>query len=267
MNLGLAGKVVVVTGSSASIGHAAACEFAREGAHVVICGRDKARLDAAAAAIPTEAGSVTAVACDILQPVGAHALLDATIDAHGGLDVLVNNLGGAVGGRLIANSTDDEWHQTFDMNIVQTVRMIRLAVPHMANRPDAAIVNVASISGWQPQLSSSGQYGAVKAGLIFDTERWALELSKMAIRVNTVSPGAILAEGRGWATVREQDRAAFDAYVDAAFPMGRLGRPEEVADVIVFLASARSHWINGRSIAVDGLEQPVWLARHWSGSH
>lgn len=267
MNLGLAGKVVVVTGSSASIGYAAACEFAREGAHVVICGRDKARLEAAAAAIPGSAASVKAVACDVVQPEGAQALLDATLAAHGGIDVLVNNLGGAVGGRLIANSTDEEWRRTFEMNIIQTVRMMRLAVPHMANRPGAAIVNVASISGWVPQLASSGQYAGVKAALIHDTERWALELAQQAIRVNTVSPGAILAEGKGWATIREQHRADFDAYVEAAFPMGRLGKLEEIADVIVYLASSRSHWINGRAIPVDGLEQPVWFARHWSGTH
>lgn len=267
MNLGLAGKVVVVTGSSASIGHAAACEFAREGAHVVICGRDQARLDAAAAAIPNSAASVTAVACDVVLAEGAQTLLDATLAKHGAIDVLVNNLGGAVGGRLIANSTDDDYRRTFEMNIVQMVRMIRLAVPHMAHRPGAAIVNVASISGWVPQLASSGQYAGVKAALIHDTERWALELAKQAIRVNTVSPGAILAEGKGWAGYRDTHRADYDAYVEAAFPMGRLGKPEEVADVIVYLASSRSHWVNGRSLPVDGLEQPVRIERHWSGSH
>src|ERR1044071_3597315 len=85
-----------------------------------------------------------------------------------------------------------------ERNLIQTVRMMRLALPHMQGRPGAAVVNIASISGWTPQLAMSGQYGAAKAALIFDTERWALEFVPYGIRVNTVSPGSILVEGNGW---------------------------------------------------------------------
>ena len=116
--------------------------------------------------------------------------------------------------------------------------------------------NVASISGWTPQLAMSGQYGAAKAALIFDTERWALECVPYGVRVNTVSPGSILVDGNGWDRYRLAHPDYFDDYVRHGFPMGRLGTAEEVADVIVFLASSRAHWINGRHIAVDGLEQP-----------
>ena len=102
----------------------------------------------------------------------------------------------------------------------------------------------------------SGQYGAAKAALIFDTERWALEFVPHGIRVNTVSPGSILVEGNGWDRYRLANPDYFDDYVRHGFPMGRLGAAQEVADVIVLVASPRAHWINGRNIPVDGLEQP-----------
>jgi 3-oxoacyl-[acyl-carrier protein] reductase len=118
------------------------------------------------------------------------------------------------------------------------------------------VVNVSSISGWSAQLAMSGQYGAAKSALIFDAERWALEFVPHGVRVNTVSPGSILIEGNGWDRYRVSNQGLFDDYVRHGFPMGRLGSAEEVADVIVFTASPRAHWINGRNIPVDGLEQP-----------
>jgi hypothetical protein len=102
----------------------------------------------------------------------------------------------------------------------------------------AAVINVASISGWSPQLAMSGQYGAAKAALIFDTERWALEFVPHRVRVNTVSPGSILVEGNGWDRYRLANPAHFEDYVRHGFPMDRLGTAQEVADVIVFLAHA-----------------------------
>jgi 3-oxoacyl-[acyl-carrier protein] reductase len=135
--------------------------------------------------------------------------------------------------------------------------MIRLAVPHLRQRGGGAIVNVASISGWHAQLAGTAQYGASKAAAIFMTERLALELVHDHIRVNIVSPGSIIWEDGSWDRFRQEHPQSFAAYVRDGFPMGRLGKPEEVADVIVFLASPRAHWINGRHIPVDGLEQPT----------
>jgi hypothetical protein len=112
----------------------------------------------------------------------------------------------------------------------------------------------------------SGQYGAAKAALIFDTERRALEFVPHGIRVNTVSPGSILVPGNGWDRYRLANQEYFYDYVRHGFPMGRLGTAEEVADVIAFLGSPRAHWINGRNIPVDGLEQPMrrWIDGHFS---
>jgi 3-oxoacyl-[acyl-carrier protein] reductase len=256
MDLGLSGAVALVTGASRGIGLATAVSLAAEGCHLVISARTRADLDAAATRLRETAPSVTAVLADVTNPDDAANLIEAAVAAHGGIDVLVNNVGGSTGGRRIADSTDDDWRRTLELNLLQTVRMMRLAAPKMEGRPNPAVVNVSSISGWTPQLASSGQYGAAKAVLIFDAELWALDLWSKRIRVNTVSPGSILVPGNGWDRYRLSEPAGYADYVANGFPMGRLGTAEEVADVIVFLASPRAHWINGRNVPVDGLEQP-----------
>ncbi len=255
MDLALAGRVALVTGASRGIGLATAQGFAAEGCHLVISARNPEELAAATEKLRRTAPSVTTVVADATAPEQAQALVDAAVAAHGGIDVLVNNVGGGGGGRRIMTSTDEEWRATLEINLMQTVRMMRLAAPHMAGR-EGAVVNIASISGWSPRLSSSGQYGAAKAALIYNTELWALDLGEHGIRVNTVSPGSILTEGNGWDRYRIAEPAGFADYVAHGFPMGRLGTVEEVADVVVFIASKRAHWINGRNIPVDGLEQP-----------
>jgi 3-oxoacyl-[acyl-carrier protein] reductase len=256
MDLGLKGAVALITGASRGIGLATAASFAAEGAHLVISARTRADLDAAAATLRATAASVTAIVADVTDAEQARLLVEQAGAVHGGIDVLVNNVGGSAGGRRLADASDEDWRRVLEVNLVQTVRMMRLAAPHMTGRDHAAVVNVSSISGWTPQLAGSGQYGAAKAALIFDAELWALDLWSRRIRVNTVSPGSILVPGNGWDRYRLSEPAGYADYVANGFPMGRLGTAEEVADVIVFLASPRAHWINGRNVPVDGLEQP-----------
>jgi 3-oxoacyl-[acyl-carrier protein] reductase len=256
MDLGLRGKVALVTGSSRGIGLAAAKAFAAEGCRIMVSARSVEPLREAETALRATGASIAAQIADVGNPDDAARLVEAAVAAFGGVDILVNNVGGGGGGARIADSSDDDWRGALDRNLVQSVRMMRLALPHMKGRPGAAVVNIASISGWSPQLAMSGQYGAAKAALIFDTERWALEFVPYGIRVNTVSPGSILVDGNGWDRYRLANPAYFADYVRHGFPMGRLGTAEEVADVIVFIASPRAHWINGRNIPVDGLEQP-----------
>jgi 3-oxoacyl-[acyl-carrier protein] reductase len=255
MDLKLAGKVALVTGSSRGIGLATAKAFAAEGCRIMLSARSAEQLRDAEAALRGSGAEAAAHAADVSDPAGAARLIDAALAAYGGIDILVNNVGGGGGGARIADSTDDDWRGALERNLVQTVRMMRLALPHMKGRPGAAVINIASISGWSPQLAMSGQYGAAKAALIFDTERWALEFVPYGVRVNTVSPGSILVEGNGWDRYRLANPELFDDYVRHGFPMGRLGTAEEVADVIVFIASPRAYWINGGNIPVDGLEQ------------
>ena len=189
------------------------------------------------------------------QPDDAARLVQAAVTAFDGIDILVNNVGGGGGGRG-SPTAQTRTGAPHSRSICCRPFVMRLALPHMSGRAGAAVINVSSISGWSPQLVGSGQYGAAKAALIFDAERWALEFVPHGIRVNTVSPGSILVQGNGWDRYRLANQANYDDYVRHGFPMGRLGTAEEVADVIVFLGSPRAHWINGRNVPVDGLEQP-----------
>jgi 3-oxoacyl-[acyl-carrier protein] reductase len=256
LDLHLAKKVVLITGSSRGIGLAAAKAFAAEGCRLVLSARSPEQLAKAEAGLRGSGATVAAHVADVTKPDEAAGLVQAAVAAFGGLDILVNNVGGAGGGARISDSTDDDWRSGMERNLIQTVRMMRLALPYMRGRTGASVINVASISGWSAQLAMSGQYGAAKASLIFDTERWALEFVPHGVRVNTISPGSILVDGNGWDRYRIASQSNFDDYVRHGFPMGRLGTAEEVADVIAFTASPRAYWINGRNIAVDGLEQP-----------
>jgi 3-oxoacyl-[acyl-carrier protein] reductase len=180
MDLKLAGKVVLITGSSRGIGLATAKAFAAEGCRLMLSARSAGHLAEAEAAILRSGAEAAAHGADVDRPDEAAGLVQAAVAAFGGIDVLVNNVGGGGGGARIADSTDDDWRGAMERNLIQTVRMMRLALPHMTGRPGASVINVASISGWSPQLAMSGQYGAAKAALIFDTERWALELFRTA---------------------------------------------------------------------------------------
>ena len=264
MDLKLGNKVALVSGGSRGIGLATARLFADEGCHLGICGRDVDQLRGAQRELEERGVRVTAVEADVTQPDDAANFVDRCVAELGGIDIVVNNVGGSAGGPTIFETSEEDWHRTFDLTLLHGVRLTRLAAPHIRSRGGGAIVNVSSISGWSPQLAGTAQYGAAKAAVIFLTERLALELVSYNVRVNTVSPGSIQ-HTRGWDGFKELSPASFEQYVREGFPMGRLGNPEEVADVIVFLASPRSNWINGRNVPVDGLEQPTGVAerRPW----
>jgi 3-oxoacyl-[acyl-carrier protein] reductase len=256
MDLGLEGKVALVTGGSKGIGLRAARVLASEGCNLGLCARGGDELAEAAAELREMGVNVCAVEADVTDAQDAARFVGQCAAELGRVDILINNAGGAFGGNLM-EATDDDWRQTFELNLFQIVRMIRLAVPHMRQQGGGAVVNIASISGWHVQLAGTGQYGASKAALIFLTERFALELVHDHIRVNTVSPGSIIWEGGGWDDFRQGHPESFEDYVREGFPMGRLGHPEEVANVVAFLVSPVANWINGRHIPVDGLEQPT----------
>ena len=181
----------------------------------------------------------------------------------GGIDILINNVGGSVGKGLMG-STDEEWFDTFDLNLFHAVRTSRAAVPHMRRRSGGSIVTISSISGLKPAPGS--QYGAAKAAEVFVSGALAMELGPDNIRVNTVSPGSILFPGGGWGKRQQDDPEGFGKFEIEEYPLGRLGKPEEVARAIVFVASPAGSWINGTNISVDGAQQqpgmfekgPVW---------
>ena len=150
------------------------------------------------------------------------------------------------------DSTHEDWVRTFDLNIFHAVRALRAAVPHMRSRGGGSAVVVSSISGWK--AGPRTQYGAAKAAEIFLSSGLAWELGKDRIRVNTVSPGSTLFPGGGWERTKANDPERFAAFERREFPWGRLGRVEEIADVVTFVLSPRANWINGANIPVDGAQ-------------
>ncbi len=209
MDLGLTGAIALITGASRGIGLATAQSLAAEGCRLILSARTEADLAEAAQALAP--ADVTTFVADVTVPEQAEALVAQAAAVHGGFDILVNNVGGSQGGRTLAESTDADWLRTLELNLFQTVRMMRLSIPHMAGRPHPAVVNISSISGWIPQLAGSGQYGAAKAALIFDADLWARELWAHGIRLNTVSPGSILTEGNGWDRYRQANPEGYEA--------------------------------------------------------
>jgi 3-oxoacyl-[acyl-carrier protein] reductase len=175
--------------------------------------------------------------------------VDGTAATLGGVDLLVANVGGSVGGGLL-ESTPEDWTTTFDLNLFHAVRAIRAAIPHMRARGGGSVVIISSISGHKPGPES--QYGAAKASEIFLASALAWELAEFRIRVNTVSPGSIMFAHGEWDDFRKRQPETFGDFERREFPWGRLGTPEEVADVVVFVLSERAAWINGANIAVDG---------------
>ncbi len=262
MDMHLKGKIALVTGANRGIGLATAIGLAREGCDIAICARREETLAEASEQIGALGVRVAAIQADVQNPDDAERFVHEAVAQLGGIDILINNVGGRSGDRLM-DSTDEDWMETFDKNVFQGVRLTRLAVPHMRARGGGSVVFISSISGWIPQLSGAVQYGASKAAQIFMAEPMALELVHDRIRVNVVSPGSIIFEGGGWDNLRQEKPEAYAAYEKNGFPMGGLGSPEDVADVVVFLASDRSRWVNGENIRADGLEQPVPVVRPW----
>ena len=251
MDLGIAGKVALVTGGSRGIGRAIARRLAAEGCGVAICGRSADTLDAAVAELRAAGVAAHGVVADVTAPGEVERFVDESAAALGGVDLLVANVGGTAGGGLL-ESTPADWARTFDLNLFHAVRAIRAAVPHFEARGGGSVVTIASVSGSKP--GPRAQYGAAKAGEIFLAGALAWELAPQLIRVNTVSPGSIMFPGGGWERFRSQNPEQFAEFEQREFPWGRLGTAEEVADVVAFVLSERASWVNGANIAVDGAQ-------------
>jgi len=251
VDLGLTRKVGLVTGGSRGIGRSIALRLAAEGVRVSICGRTPETMDRTLAELRALGVAAHGVVADVTCSGEVERFVDESATALGGVDLLVANVGGSAGQELLA-STPEDWARTFELNLFHAVRAIRAAVPHMQRRGGGSVVSIASISGWKP--GPKAQYGATKAGEIFLAGALAWELAPMHVRVNTVSPGSIMFPGGGWERFRAEQGERFAEFERREFPWGRLGTPEEVANVVVFLLSERASWINGTNIAVDGAQ-------------
>jgi 3-oxoacyl-[acyl-carrier protein] reductase len=254
MDLGLADKIAIVTGSSRGLGLASAKALVAEGCRVCICARGGERL--AEAAIEVEAmarkpNMVVAVQADVSTAAGADLLLARTIETFGGLDVLVNNVGRAGGANLL-DTSDSEWQAAIDETLFPAIRASRLAVPVMRQRGGGAIILIASI--WGRESGGRMTYNAVKAAEISLGKSLAQQLAPMNIRVNSVAPGSILFPGGSWHKRQQADPDGIADFVARELPFGRFGRAEEVGAAVAFLASSRASWISGACIPVDGCQ-------------
>ena len=254
MDLGLRDKVAIVTGSSRGLGLASARALAAEGCCVTLCGRTESTLHGAAREVARIAGGedrVLAVKADLVQADGMQQVIDRTVERFGGIDVLVNSVALARGAGVLETS-DAEWQEAFDHTLMPAVRATRLAVPHMTRRGGGSIIIIASIFG--REAGGRMTYNAVKAGEISLAKSLAQQLAPSNIRVNSVSPGSFLFEGGSWWKRQQENPAAIAEYVKRELPFGRFGKPQELGDVVTFLASSRASWISGTSIVVDGCQ-------------
>ncbi len=254
MDLGLTGKIAIVTGSSRGLGFACAKALAAEGCAVTVCARGGETLDRAAAELAGVAGAADralAVLADVATPDGIGQVVNETVARFGGLDILVNNAGLARGGGLLETS-DEEWDEAIDQTLFPAVRASRLAVPHLRRRGGGAIVMIASI--WGRESGGRMTYNAVKAAEISLAKSLAQQLAADNIRVNSVAPGSILFPGGSWDRRLQADPDGIAAFVRRELPFGRFGRPEEVGAVVAFLVSARASWISGACVPIDGCQ-------------
>ena len=260
MELGLKGKVAVITGASKGIGKAIARSLAAEGSAVALCARDKGELARTAEEIAKEGIKALTVSADLTQPTEAKRLIQETIGRFGRIDILVNNLGGPLHFASFLELTDDDWKAEMELDLMVAVRMCREAVPFMQRQGGGRIINIASELALQPD-GDMPHYAAAKAAILNLTKNISKAYALDGILINAVSPGMIATpavEEMATETAKRMGITAAEVltrFVTKRRPhlaLRRPGQADEVAAVVLFLASEAASYITGTNIRVDG---------------
>jgi len=253
MDLGLKGKVAIVTGGSEGIGRATAIRLAQEGARVAICARRQGPLDEVAAQIRAAGGEVIAESVDVMQAEPLQAFVDRVASQFGRLDILVNNAGTSIA-KHFGDVDDATWHLDIELKLMGAIRGCRAAIPHMQKQGGGRIVNITTIGGKQPRANSSPTAVTRAAGLAL-TKALSKDYAKDNILVNTVCIGLIKSgqhERRADAAGTPRETYYAERAKAAAVPLGRFGEAAEAANVIAFLASEAASYVTGTSVNLDG---------------
>jgi len=254
MDLGLSGRRAIVTGGSKGLGKAIAAELLAEGAAVAICSRHKAELDETAAELAASGGSITALPCDVTDPGQVESFIAAAAAALGGADILVNNAGAARPGQFAA-LTDEDWHADIEVKLFSQIRCTRAALPHLRRSTAPRVININAVYARYPDpvfLASSVN----RASCLSLSKALSIELGHEGILVNSVNIGFVVTPQ--WENIRARRAPGvpadefFGQLAASEVPLGRFGRPDEVAGIVAFLAGDRASYINGASIDVGG---------------
>lgn len=257
MDLHLTGKSVIVTASSKGLGKATALEFAKEGAAVMISSRNESELEKVVAEIKEESNNdkVHYAVCDVTKSGDVKNLIETTVGLYGKVDILINNSGGPPAGGF-EDFSDEDWQNAFELNLLSYIRLVRGVIPHMRKTGEGRIINIAS-SSIKQTLDNLILSNTFRAGVLGLSKGLSQELAKDNILINTIGPGRIATD-----RVVELDeiRAGKEdvSYEDLleetekSIPIGRYGRPEEFAKVVVFLSSSANTYVTGQSLIVDG---------------
>ena len=238
---------IIVTGASSGIGRAAALRFAREGATVLAVGRDRGSLDGLAESAGS--GRFIALVADVTSADAPDAIVRASLDAAGRIDVLVN-AAGIISSGSVESTSDADWDEMLDINLRAPFRLIRAAAPHLVESR-GSVVNVSSVTGLRA-FPGVLAYCVSKAGVDQLTRCAALELAPKGVRVNAVNPGVVVTNLHRRSGMGEDNYASFLERSRTTHPLGRPGTAEEIAELIYFLASGASGWITGETISIDG---------------
>jgi dehydrogenase/reductase SDR family protein 4 len=243
----LHGKVALVTGGGRGIGKAIAAHLAEAGANVVIASRKLPNLQATAEELSRLPGKVVPIECHVGRLDQLQNLVRETESRLGPVDILVNNSATNIGQGPVLDVTDEMLDKMVEINVKSALRLVRLTVPKMIERKSGSIINIASIAGLQPQLGGL-LYSFTKAGLIMLTRCWAREFGPLGIRVNAIAPGLIQTDFSEYFWKDETRRQ----HMEATQPIPRVGQPDEIGPLALYLASPASNFVTGQTFVIDG---------------